>query len=199
MKKKYFLASIALVVIVMLVNTSLAYFTSNDSEENVFTVGDIKISLTEEKWDDSLEHVILPNKSYDKDPVVKNIGNNPAYVRINLKIVNYEAVENAVSSTGFVITDIFDIDNSKWISANEPVVEGNSITYSYYYHKILEVNESSDPLFTKVSFPNDLDVNVIYQMDGYFEIIVKADAIQSDNFNNVEDAFAAFDNEVGGN
>ena len=193
MKKKYLLMAAALVMIVMLVSTSVAYFTATDVQENVFTVGDVKIELVEDKWDKSAEHLIYPGRSFDKNPLVKNVGNNPAYVRISVSITDY-TILNRANPSDFEPSNLFDgYDDRVWISTGDPQTEDKTITYSYYYYQILDVNESTETLFDKITFPNGLNMSVINEMTSDLEIEVKAEAIQSDGFSDYEEAFEAFD------
>ena len=193
-KKKLLIAGIATAVAVAAVSGStIAYFTSQDSVSNVFTVGDVKIQLTEPKWDPAASHVILPATEFDKDPTVTNIGTNDAYIRVKVKISDYAALTAANVTPSSLLTGL---DSTKWIQAGAPVTgSDDTITYSYYYNKTIEAGESTIPVFTKVSFPSTLKAADLQGIGTDFEINVSADAIQAQSFNTVQEAFTAFDNE----
>lgn len=59
------------------VGGTLAYLTDRDSEANVFTTGDVDITL-EEKFEQGSE--LLPGKDIEKDVQIKNEGPNDAWV-----------------------------------------------------------------------------------------------------------------------
>ena len=78
MKKK--LMSLCLVVALAataVVGGTLAYFTDNDAETNVFTVGNIDIDLEETFVQDSK---LMPGLDVNKDAWITNTGDNDAWV-----------------------------------------------------------------------------------------------------------------------
>lgn len=201
MKKKYLLAALAVLVIVLGIGSTAAYFNATDTAENVFTVGDVEIELTEEGWDPEADHLIAPNAAFDKAPIVTNTGKNDAYVRVHVKISNAAALVNAVATAPgeyFYPEDIFtEHIDSIWRLAGESE-EGSdgSITYTYNYHEPIAPGESTDPVFTKITFPATLDVSILdTELQGEIEITITADAIQAEGFSSVGEAFGAFDLE----
>ncbi len=50
-------------MVIVGIQNSIAYFTAENSVENVFTIGNVKIELTETKWDSNMEHIIDANAS----------------------------------------------------------------------------------------------------------------------------------------
>lgn len=88
MKKKIF--AICLVVALAataVIGGTLAYFTDDDEATNIFTVGDVKIDLTEPEWDETGSKeaaTVYAGEPLAKDPTVENIGNNPCFVRIKV-------------------------------------------------------------------------------------------------------------------
>ena len=96
-KKSILMAAIAVMLVaVLVVGGTLAYFTDTKSATNTFTVGDVKIKLDESNVNDpdgdrvtSNEYTgMLPGIQYKKDPVVTNTGKNGAYVRAVVTIEN---------------------------------------------------------------------------------------------------------------
>lgn len=84
MKKR--IVSICLVVAlaaIAITGASLAYFTADDSAENVFTVGNVKTDLTEPNWDaeGAEKRKNVPREAVKKDPTVNNTGANPCFVQ----------------------------------------------------------------------------------------------------------------------
>ena len=81
-----------------------AYFTDVDSAANVFTVGNVKVDLTEPEYDaHPQEHQnITPNKSLNKDPYVTNTGINDAFIFAEFTVPKAEiktAAENGSQNT----------------------------------------------------------------------------------------------------
>ena len=76
-KKKLILLIIAILTIIGL-GSLFAYLTDTDQKTNVFTIGSIKIELTETNWNPSNGENILPGQPINKNPKINNIGNNPA-------------------------------------------------------------------------------------------------------------------------
>lgn len=75
--------------------TSMAYLTEHQEVTNVFTVGDLKVGLTETNWDPSPESPdgkdMYPGYTVYKNPTVKNLtddknGEEPCYARVVLYI-----------------------------------------------------------------------------------------------------------------
>ena len=92
MKKK--LVSVFLVVALVAIAAvgTLAYFTDKEEASNVFTMGNVDITLTEPAWSgtdastgeqDAPE--VYPGEALAKDPTVTNIGKNPCFVRVKVE------------------------------------------------------------------------------------------------------------------
>jgi len=81
-KRKLLALALGLCMVAILaVGGTLAYFTSEDSAENVFTMGNVKIEVVEEFEQNS---ELAPGLKINKDVWVKNTGSKPAYVRVHL-------------------------------------------------------------------------------------------------------------------
>ena len=93
----------AVLVIIAVAGASLAYLTDTDEKTNTFTVGDVNITLIEQrkvKGEDGLKeygegsYTLKPGKSNDGNAVskivtVKNNGTEAAYVWVELRIPAY--------------------------------------------------------------------------------------------------------------
>lgn len=91
MKKK--ILSIALVMAlasITIIGVTLAYFTdTTNTETNVFTVGNVKIHLTEPTWDPDNAH-ILPSVTIPKDPTISvDENSDDAWVFMDLEMNKY--------------------------------------------------------------------------------------------------------------
>ena len=85
------------------IGNTMAYFTENAVQTNVFTTGDLDIGLKEPGWDpeDNDGKNMYPGYTVYKNPTVKNItsdknGDEPCYVRMTVDILN---------SQGAAVTD----------------------------------------------------------------------------------------------
>ena len=203
MKKKIIsLCLVAALVVVAIAGTSLAYFTDKDAKTNTFTLGNVDIELNEEKW--AAPTAAVPDVEYAKDPVVANIGENDAWIRVDVTLSDAEAFTAAAEKHN--ITDLATIfadhDEEKWTLAGEPVYdkEADTLTYSYYYITVLKASEvadedgeSTEPLFTSVTIPAEFDNVDMEAIGADFTIDVTAHAIQTaDSYSTAAGAFANY-------
>ena len=196
MKKKIIsLCLVAALVVVAIAGTSLAYFTDKDAKTNTFTLGNVVIELNEENW--AAPTAAVPDVEYAKDPVVTNIGENDAWIRVDVTLSDAAAFTAAAEK--HQITDLATIfaghDETKWTLAGEPVYnnENDTLTYSYYYNTVLAVDESTEALFTSVTIPAVFDNDDMKEIGTDFTIDVTAHAIQTaDSYSTVADAFAHY-------
>ena len=83
MKRKIItLSLIVAMAATAVIGGTLAYFTDEDVENNVFTVGNVDIELTEPGWEETGEEdakTVYPGEPLAKDPTVTNIGANPCF------------------------------------------------------------------------------------------------------------------------
>lgn len=196
MKKKIIsLCLVAALVVVAIAGTSLAYFTDKDAKTNTFTLGNVDIELNEKNW--AAPTAAVPDVEYAKDPVVANIGENDAWIRVDVTLSDAAAFTAAAAK--HQITDLATIfaghDETKWTLAGEPVYnnKNDTLTYSYYYNTVLAVDESTEPLFTSVTIPAVFDNDDMKEIGADFTIDVTAHAIQTANsYSTVAEAFANY-------
>ena len=196
MKKKIIsLCLVAALAVVAIAGASLAYFTDQDAKTNTFTLGNVDITLTEDHW--AAPTAAVPDVEYAKDPVVTNIGEHDAWIRVDVTLSDAAAFTAAAEKHN--ITDLATIfaghDEEKWTLAGTPVYddEANTLTYSYYYNTVLAVGESTEALFTSVTIPAEFDNEDMKEIRADFTIDVTAHAIQTaDSYRTVADAFAKY-------
>jgi len=182
MKKK--IISICLVICLLavaIVGGTLAYFTDTDEADNVFTVGNIDIELheknragvTDEAYREWLEsETIMPGETMDKIVWVKNVGKEPAYVRVTITVpADMTPVWNTAS--GWSISNP---SEGKWVcTSTEPLAAG----------------AETPELLTGVTLKSE--VTDASTADTY-NVNVYVDAIQAASFeNNSAAAYAALD------
>ena len=169
MKKKTKLTIICIIIAIVILVTGgvFAYLTSTDHKSNIFTVGSIKISLTEPNWNPSSAQDFLPGDSISKDPKINNIGRNSAYVY--LKVVN-PLIELSNNTEG----PLFNYTtNTGWTQLSTTDDCGYRIT-TYYYDTALNPNASTASLFNSVTI-----ADYSSELDEIQEIAINAYGIQS--------------------
>ena len=169
MKKKIFVAAVALCLMAVLSFGTLAWFSSTDSVKNTFTVGSVKIQQNEQQHDANgnleafvQDQTLLPvvdpqNPAEDENYVEKIVtvtstGANPAYVRTHIAV-----------PTALVDVLTLDIsDSANWTAeagTQTCVVDGVDFTvFSYTYGVALNKDESTDVLLEGVYLNANVDV-----------------------------------------
>ena len=216
-KKSILMAAIAVMLVaVLVVGGTLAYFTDTKSADNVFTMGNVKITLDETNIADpngdrviKNEYNVYPGAVVTKDPIVHNTGKNGAYVRAVVTIENgmnwlglynenvwtapqeaaFNALINNTLGEGWELVDIaYDMSG--------PDHPTSDFVATLKYTGILASGADTSAMFSQIAFPAKItgnDVTTRVSQDGNFHIDVVAQAIQADGFTSWNDAFAAFD------
>ncbi len=169
MKRKILILSVLAILIAILAAGSLAYYTADTKAHNVITTGDVAIQLNEwadeartEKFESPVG--VMPGTEVTKIVEVKNVGTGSAWVCVEM-FVDVYAENGKQLPTEPVKLDINDTD---W-------------TYQdgyYYYNKPLAPGATTEPLFTTVSF--DEQMGNEYQ-NAKAMIDITAIAVQSAN------------------
>lgn len=169
MKRKILILSVLVICLAMIAAGSLAYYTADTKAHNVITTGSVDIQLNEwanEERTEKFENQtgVMPGKDVTKIVEVKNVGTGSAWVCVQM-FVDVYAENGKQLPTEPVKLDINDTD---W-------------TYQdgyYYYNKPLAPGASTEPLFTTVSF--DEQMGNEYQ-NAKAKIDITAIAVQSAN------------------
>lgn len=164
---------------VLLVGSSFAFFMDKESVTNPFTVGNVKITVTEEHFDKTTAKDITPNKVIPKDPVVTNTGVNDVYAFVSVKVpkANVETANADGTLNAAENQDLFTYkvnDNWKLIKTNDA---DDHTEYIYAYSnadgslKKLAKSEKTNAVFDNVKFINIVDeqqsgVNLDIDVDG---------------------------------
>ena len=146
MKKRIFAFAIVVICLAIAAYGTSAYFTHEQTATNVITSGSIQVELQE--WSDTgnglvpFEDVegVLPGTEVSKIVQVKNIGGQAAWIRVSTE----KAIHLAESVDGEVDLSLlsYDLNTAFWTKKDG----------FYYYNTILQPNEVTEPLFTKVIF-----------------------------------------------
>lgn len=170
--RKYVL-SLAVIICAMavLATGTAAYFVAEETAYNVITTGYLHMDLVEETtggapWPEEGVQGVMPAMDVDKVVYVENVGSVPFFTRISL--------ENQITPAPGVTAELtfehisLDLNTEQWIEQDG----------FYYYYRILEPGEKTEPLFTKVSFAPEMGNE--YQ-NATVEVYVLAQAVQSAN------------------
>ena len=216
-KKSILMAAIAVMLVaVLVVGGTLAYFTDTKSADNTFTVGDVKIKLDESNVNDpdgnrvtSNEYTgMLPGIQYKKDPVVTNTGKNGAYVRAVVTIENgmnwlglyNENVWTAPQAEAFMklicnkMGEGWSLEDYDYVTNAER--GSTDFVAVLKYDGVLAAGKATTAMFENIMLPANAtanDISTRVAQNGVFHIDVVAQAIQADGFTSWNDAFAAFD------
>lgn len=199
MKKKIVALCLCIALAVVAIGgATLAYFTDTKNVTNTFTVGNVKIELTEPEW--AKNSKLVPGTEISKDPTVTVVkGSEECYVRILMTINKSKEWD-----------DIFDADETLkienffkgYVPANWTYIKNtenadNTRTYEFRYKEPVNALTANDnitlpALFTAVKVPSTLTGAQIETLKG-FEIVIEAQAIQTASFNgDVDAAWTAF-------
>ena len=130
---------------------------------------------------------VLPGVTYDKHPVVENIGNYGQWIRARVTFSKAQELKQAIPD----LSDVFvGLDTNAWTLGG--VVEdsaANTITYYYYLNSILNA-KTMVTLFTDVKIPGAVTQDAMAALGGAFEMTISADAVQSSlTGSNAKDVF----------
>lgn len=148
MKQKLLTLSVAAIIAALSAYGSIAYFTAEDTARNLITAGNVKIELQEKTVSPDGETIVpfedqlgvMPGSEVSKIVEVKNTGGQDAWVRVSVDktIELAEGIEGDADLS--LIT--FDLNTEYWTEKDG----------FYYYTKALSSGQTTEPLFTTVSF-----------------------------------------------
>lgn len=178
MKRKVLILSVLAILIAILAANTLAYFTADTKAHNVITSGGVSIKLNEwaneartEKFEDKTG--VMPGAEVTKIVEVENVGTGTAWVRVQ------------------VVLDVYAEGGKEQLPPDPVTLDFNETDWTYqdgyyYYNKPLAPGETTEPLFTSVSFDDQMGNE--YQ-NSTAHVDVNAYAVQSAN--NGEDVLSA--------
>ena len=188
-----------------------AYFTDSETLTNTFTVGKVDVTPSEPNWDpENPPEDIVPNQEFPKDPKISNVGANPAYVFLQVKIptANVKVADANGTVKEAALTELFTmqgLNTTDWCKIGDPFdyTDEDNHTFKVYTFAygpnaakaptILEINDSVDgrgkdetpPLFTSVRFANIIEGQAIETKQLNVDVI--SYAIQTDWLSDTND------------
>ena len=219
--KALLVAVCAVLLVVASVFGTMAYLTSTTGEvKNTFTVGNVAITLDEAKVNVNgnpvdangkevelakaprvagNQYKLIPSHEYTKDPTVHvAAGSEDAYVRMNVKVNNLDNLKAAFPAEkypDYYAGGVFLLEklvngweSSKWESKG---FDANTATYEFRYTAKATAGENLPALFTSIVIPGTVDKAALENL-GKVEIVITADAIQAEGFDDAAAAWNAF-------
>jgi predicted ribosomally synthesized peptide with SipW-like signal peptide len=213
MKKKIFaIALAALLFALSIAGASVAYFTDVESATNVFTAGDVDISLTyagteigAEAYHDEDDLVVIPEntkvypgQNFDIDATITNVGTEDAYVGA---IITLTKMDGVIAETGDTVSTNVPVAVRKFLVGLvttgykvKIAEDANNDVITVYVIKDTAISTNATAvIFTDVKIPTDWDNAEMAAFSG-FTLDVKAYAVQTGGFGDAEEAITtAFD------
>ena len=155
MKKKLFaIALVAIIAVTAIAGASLAYLTDNEAATNVFTVGNVDITLTEPNWEATGKaeaEDAYPGEPLAKDPIVTNVGKNPCFVRVSVEGLDQFTKDFGADAMITYRTDyVVGALGTNWVLHTDGY---------FYYTEVLAIGEATDALFDQIVIPFQLTNN----------------------------------------
>lgn len=222
MRRKNTVIALSVVLIAVLaIGATLAFFTDTEEKTNVFTMGDLDITLEEPGWDPGDGDELEPGDVREKDPTITAVEND-SYMRVVVSLVDtdsqqvitnasrialildtlyYDKNENQIELTGkysladlAAMTAVYNPFNTVDFELASSV--GGVLTYHYKGtgdYKFVEGTVVKG--FTHVVIPTDWDQDDLETL-GNYEVVIRAEAIQYKGFADKDEAFTALDAEL---
>ena len=200
------------IVAILAIGATLAYFTDTKTATNTFTMGDVKIKLDETNVNDpdgdrvtSNAYDVYPGAEVMKDPIVHNVGKNGAYIRATVNVSNWMNLvaayypdfketfpnEGYKAALNLLVGDLGEGWSVVDVEAGDVFTIGQfDAKFVLKYDGVLASGADTTPIFEKVSIPAGI-TNA--SAESFNQIKIVAQAMQADGFTSWEAAFAAFD------
>ena len=166
-KSKLLLVAVAAILLTVLTQPALAYYTAVGTATNVVTSGEIRLQIHEKTADGSDFPVqgvyVIPGDIVSKQVSVQNICTHPFWLRVRL----VSGTDDAVLSAEDCLKMNIDTDNWTWRDGY------------YYFNRVLQPGENTPALFTQVEVVGSkLDQS---NAGSALSLTVRAYAVQSEN------------------
>ena len=120
------------------------YLSREDKSKNTFTVGDVKITLTEPHYHKEIKQEIKPNNEIIKDPTITNKSDPNIFVYMKVEIPK---VELSCGGLGELYSFI---PNDGWYEMIDEYSEDDSIVTRVFYYDLQLSKNSEATLFNKL-------------------------------------------------
>jgi len=166
-KGRFLLIALAVIMLTLLTQPTLAFYTTVGKATNVVTSGDISLQIHERTADGkdypTQAVVIIPGSIVSKQVSVENVCQHPFYLRV--KLVSTTTNQELSADECMEL----DINTEKWTEKDG----------YYYYNQILQPGETTVPVFTEVEIVGEKVMTE--HIGSTLSITVNAYAVQSEN------------------
>lgn len=200
-KKVAIVLCLVALVGVFAVKGAVSYLQDGQSVTNVFTLGDIRVGLTEPNWpEEGEEPVFYPGDEYDKDPTITALEGD-IYFRVKVELVESETTDPVSAAAAALIWDTIYYDGSAVPGVNSAfrlTTTSENPHLRYYTYIDNEENpavlaESGEVvLFDTVVIPATWG-NDEFQTIGDYDMKITVEAIQAVNIEPEDAAQALID------
>ena len=182
-KKIFMLAIVACLLVLSVAGTSLAYFTDIDAKTNVFTSGNVDITLNY----NNEETKLYPGQTYaDKAASIENVGTEKAYVGAIIDITLPTGIANPLTADEIAV--IFTNLNTNTTVKYETITGG----YRIYCVVANELNtttgQNTAKIFDSISIPAEWGHAEVSNLK---TIEISGYAVQTVGFNDAVSALKA--------
>ena len=194
MKKKLFFSTLCFILLlIMMLSTTMAWFTDTEAHVNTMVAG--KISITQTVKDEQV--TIVPTVEIDRTIAVTNDGNLPCYVRT---LIAFE--DAVVAGTDKTLVDYLDLGTPSLIFPKDTdgkkiqyTRDGVTYTIGYYVHGELADGDTYS-ILKEVILKKDAPSAWNEASGDHYQIMVLSQAVQTAGFEpqagvSVADAAAA--------
>jgi predicted ribosomally synthesized peptide with SipW-like signal peptide len=179
MKKRKTIIAALVLALLLLIGGAIAYFTDTESTENKFILGKVDIELVEPSFLTANATDIVPGTTVAKDPTIKNVGRNSAYVflAVDFKCLDGDPLFTYTVNPGWTL-----------LSGGACDDETGKLEAVYYYGSgdtltVLDKASSTPALFNDVTLMRELSTEAA-ELFNNVNVNVKAYAIQSEGLTN---------------
>lgn len=150
MKRRFVYCAVLCMLVSLVMQSTLAYFTAEETARNVITSGGIDIQVVErQQTDDGLKPYpadpieVMPGSKVSKIVSVQNL-DEPSWVRMayTVTVLDADGAERSLTAAEVQQFMAVNADTANWTYKNG----------WWYYAKPLSTGEESKPLFTEVTF-----------------------------------------------
>ena len=159
-KQKVFAIALVALLGVLAIGGTSAYFTYSERARNAITTSGIAIRLIEDTDEIGVDGRAVPFRNVD------GVMPGDAFIRIKATVSATTANNSQITIPVSVLS--LDINTAKWTQDGD----------YYYYNDILSANQTTEPLFTTVTIPENLSEQ--YQ-NTTFSLDINAEAVQVAN------------------
>lgn len=162
--------------------------------DTFYTDAQIKADAAEYSCDDVK---LAPGESYHKMPYVVNTGSNPAYIRIRMLFP--AALDTAILNSSMYTTSAVSRGEFTMEYDDSATIIRDGVAYNAYIFTRVKPLQPKEMTYWNVWGTVHMDADVTNEEitdlvpDGTFSVLVEADAIQAEGFDNATEAWAAFE------